>query len=354
MKKGIIVFILLTVILSGCGNKGNDSDVLENLANSVNETKESEESGEVAEAIKADEIKISETEDKEIKDISVNSNKEIYEEFMADSIFAGGYSDDPVFGESGPCYYDIDGDNEKELIIPYMYGVCIYDIDKEGKVYCLCQGDGTVNMCRVVKYDGDVYVSFFNHGSADWEDERLCRYNGDGEVIKEISFYAEWDLGGEYLDNARCTIDGKEVSVDEYKEKSSGIKWISYEEMEEGEYPQIEEADVNTLIDGLYSKYSGVYKSNMTKIELNIYPAANGNEIGEFTLTDYTDEPGTIYTGKVYYVKEGGPTTIGMRFDESGEMSFYGDVIGELQIPGTTTMRLITGEGNEIDSVTLE
>ena len=116
---------------------------------------------------------------------------------------------------------DLDNDGENELIINGPYGGIYLDA-RDDKVYEFAAGEGTVLILSYTYYNGAVWIMYSNRSSAGFEFYHMEKFEGADNLTAEMNFGEEFDP-----DNAEAgikyTLDGAEISYDEYTELCSKI-----------------------------------------------------------------------------------------------------------------------------------
>ena len=116
---------------------------------------------------------------------------------------------------------DLDNDGENELIINGPYGGIYLDA-RDDKVYEFAAGEGTVLVLSYTYYNGAAWIMYSNRSSAGFEFYHMEKFEGADNLTAEMNFGEEFDP-----DNAEAgikyTLDGAEISYDEYTELCSKI-----------------------------------------------------------------------------------------------------------------------------------
>ena len=123
-------------------------------------------------------------------------------------------------GKPSAYLYDVDNDDELELLIDDVNGYTIIDC-RGDKLYLLDESDGTASACSIYRNQitGIVYVghSDFTHGGRQWLD--LTEYDGSGNIVDStMSINADyWENENDYgTDKADYSFNGNVISYDEY------------------------------------------------------------------------------------------------------------------------------------------
>ena len=112
---------------------------------------------------------------------------------------------------------DLDNDGENELVINGPYGGMYLDA-RNNKVYEFAVGDGTALVLSYTYYNGAVWILYSNRSSAEFEFYHMEKFEGADNVTAEMNFGEEFDTN-----NAKYTLNGAEISYDEYTALCSKI-----------------------------------------------------------------------------------------------------------------------------------
>lgn len=113
---------------------------------------------------------------------------------------------------------DLDNDGENELIINGPYGGRYLDA-RNGKVYLFAQGEGTGGQLFFTHYDDAVWIVHCDITHAGRQMYWLTKYDGDGNVVDEFQFSAEYwgSRDNRYDENSDFTYRDKKISMEEYE-----------------------------------------------------------------------------------------------------------------------------------------
>ena len=113
---------------------------------------------------------------------------------------------------------DLDNDGENELIINGPYGGRYLDA-RNGKVYLFAQGEGTGGQLFFTHYDDAVWIVHCDITHAGRQMYWLTKYDGDGNVVDEFQFSAEYwgSPDNRYDENSDFTYRDKKISMEEYE-----------------------------------------------------------------------------------------------------------------------------------------
>ncbi|MDE6620272.1 MAG: hypothetical protein K2K74_07255 [Lachnospiraceae bacterium] len=113
---------------------------------------------------------------------------------------------------------DLDNDGEDEQIINGPYGGNYLDA-RDGKVYVLAQGGGTGGELFFTHYDDAVWIVHCDITHAGRQMYWLTRYDGDGNIVDEFQFSAEYwgSPDDRYDENSDFTYRDKKISMEEYE-----------------------------------------------------------------------------------------------------------------------------------------
>ena len=116
---------------------------------------------------------------------------------------------------------DLDNDGENELIINGPYGGIYLDA-RDDKVYEFASGGGTVLVLSYTYYNGAVWIMYSNRSSAGFEFYHMEKFEGADNLTAEMNFGEEFDPNNAEA-GIKYTLDGAEISYDEYTELCSKI-----------------------------------------------------------------------------------------------------------------------------------
>ncbi len=200
MKRKIIVFIAAFCLfgITGCGKT---EQVME----------ESEDSGETT----ADEI----------LDSFINGSISAVDSTDPASVFY--ITDLNMDSEEWDSYsvgekVDLDNDGENELIICGPYGGMYLDA-RDNRVYEFAAGDGTALALSYVDYDGAIWIMYSNSMNAGYKCYHMERFEGADHLVEEMDFGEELVDENDPEAGTKYTLNGTEISYDEYTGLSSKI-----------------------------------------------------------------------------------------------------------------------------------
>jgi len=116
---------------------------------------------------------------------------------------------------------DLDNDGENELIINGPYGGIYLDA-RDDKVYEFAAGEGTALTLSYTYYNGAVWIMYSNRSSAGFEFYHMEKFEGADNLTAEMNFGEEFDPNNAEA-GIKYTLDGVEISYDEYTELCSKI-----------------------------------------------------------------------------------------------------------------------------------
>ena len=116
---------------------------------------------------------------------------------------------------------DLDNDGENELIINGPYGGIYLDA-RDDKVYEFAAGEGTVLVLSYTYYNGAAWIMYSNRSSAGFEFYHMEKFEGADNLTAEMNFGEEFDPNNAEA-GIKYTLDGAEISYDEYTELCSKI-----------------------------------------------------------------------------------------------------------------------------------
>lgn len=117
---------------------------------------------------------------------------------------------------------DLDNDGENELIINGPYGGKYLDA-RDNKVYEFAAGEGTALNLSYVVYNGATWILYSNSTHAGYECYHMERFEGADNLVEEMNFGEELIDENNPEAGMKYTLDGTEISSDEYEELCSRI-----------------------------------------------------------------------------------------------------------------------------------
>lgn len=117
---------------------------------------------------------------------------------------------------------DLDNDGENELILNGPYGGIYLDV-RDGKVYEFAAGEGTALILSYTYYNGAVWIMYSNRLSAGFEFYHMERFEGADNLVAEMNFGEELADPNNAEAGMKYTLNGNEISYDEYTELCSKI-----------------------------------------------------------------------------------------------------------------------------------
>ena len=117
---------------------------------------------------------------------------------------------------------DLDNDGENELIICGPYGGIYLDA-RDNKVYIFAAGEGNALTLSYVYYNGAIWIMYSNRMSAGYECYHMERFEGADNLIGELDFSEELVDENNSESGMKYTLNGIEISYDEYIELGSKI-----------------------------------------------------------------------------------------------------------------------------------
>ena len=117
---------------------------------------------------------------------------------------------------------DLDNDGENELIICGPYGGIYLDARDDG-VYEFAAGEGTGYMLSYVVYNGATWIMYSNRMHTGYEAYHMEKFEGADNLVAEMNFYEELVDEDNVEGKEKYTLNGTEISYDEYFELCSRI-----------------------------------------------------------------------------------------------------------------------------------
>ena len=117
---------------------------------------------------------------------------------------------------------DLDNDGENELIICGPYGGIYLDV-RDNKVYEFAVGEGDALMLSYVVYNGSTWIMYSNRMHTGYEAYHMEKFEGADNLVAEMNFYEELVDEDNVEGKEKYTLNGTEISYDEYFELCSKI-----------------------------------------------------------------------------------------------------------------------------------
>ena len=117
---------------------------------------------------------------------------------------------------------DLDNDGENELIICGPYGGIYLDV-RNNKVYEFAVGEGDALVLSYVVYNGSTWIMHSNRMNTGYEAYHMEKFEGADNLVAEMSFYEELVDEDNVEGEEKYTLNGTEISYDEYFELCSKI-----------------------------------------------------------------------------------------------------------------------------------
>ena len=117
---------------------------------------------------------------------------------------------------------DLDNDGENELIICGPYGGIYLDA-RDNKVYEFAVGEGDALVLSYVVYNGSTWIMYSNRMHTGYEAYHMEKFEGADNLVAEMNFYEELVDEDNVEGKEKYTLNGMEISYDEYFELCSKI-----------------------------------------------------------------------------------------------------------------------------------
>ncbi len=117
---------------------------------------------------------------------------------------------------------DLDNDGENELVINGPYGGIYLDA-RDNKVYEFAVAEGTALTLSYTWYNGAVWIMYSNRSSAGFEFYHMEKFEGADNLAAEMNFGEELADPNNAEAGMKYTLNGVEISYDEYTELCSKI-----------------------------------------------------------------------------------------------------------------------------------
>ena len=117
---------------------------------------------------------------------------------------------------------DLDNDGENELIICGPYGGIYLDA-RNNKVYEFAVGEGDSLELSYVVYNGFTWIMYSNRMHTGYEAYHMEKFEGADNLVAEMNFHEELVDEDNVEGEEKYTLNGTEISYDEYFELCSKI-----------------------------------------------------------------------------------------------------------------------------------
>jgi hypothetical protein len=117
---------------------------------------------------------------------------------------------------------DLDNDGENELILCGPYGGIYLDVH-DNKVYEFAAGEGTALTLSYVVYNGATWIMYSNRTNVGYESYHMEKFEGADNLVEEMNFGEELVDENNTESSIKYTLNGTEISYDEYTELGSKI-----------------------------------------------------------------------------------------------------------------------------------
>lgn len=117
---------------------------------------------------------------------------------------------------------DLDNDGENELIICGPYGGIYLDA-RDNRVYEFAVGEGDALELSYVVYNGSTWIMHSNRMNTGYEAYHMEKFEGADNLVAEMNFYEELVDEDNVEGKEKYTLNGTEISYDEYFELCSKI-----------------------------------------------------------------------------------------------------------------------------------
>ncbi len=117
---------------------------------------------------------------------------------------------------------DLDNDGENELIICGPYGGIYLDA-RNNRVYEFAVGEGDSLVLSYVVYNGSTWIMYSNRMHTGYEAYHMEKFEGADNLVAEMNFQEELVDEDNVEGKEKYTLNGMEISYDEYFELCSKI-----------------------------------------------------------------------------------------------------------------------------------
>lgn len=219
-KITILACVFLTVVsIVACGKVKEDEFVTNQQESDIQTSKSADSE------VKGDETVNLETTTEELLDLFISGSINAVDSTDLTSTF---YITDLIMDSEGEDSYsigekvDLDNDGENELIICGPYGGIYLDA-RDNKVYEFATGEGNALSLSYVVYNGAIWIMYSNSMNAGYEYYHLERFEGADNLVGEMNFSEELVDENNLESGKKYTLNGTEISYDEYTELGSKI-----------------------------------------------------------------------------------------------------------------------------------
>ena len=227
-KIAILVCVFMTVLnIVACGQeKGDESSVnqQESSMQTVESINEEDKTigAEESNAQMGESIDIEMTTE-ELLDLFINgsisaNSSENSAFYITDLDMDSGEWDSYSIGER----VDLDNDGENELIICGPYGGKYLDA-RNNKVYEFAAGEGDGLVLSYIVYNGSTWIMYSNRMHTGYEAYHMEKFEGADNLVAEMNFDEELVDEDNVEGEEKYTLNGTEISYDEYFELCSKI-----------------------------------------------------------------------------------------------------------------------------------
>ncbi len=117
---------------------------------------------------------------------------------------------------------DLDNDGENELILNGPYGGIYLDA-RNNKVYEFAVAGGSALILSYTYYNGGIWIMYSNRSSAEFKFYHMEKFEGADNLVAEMNFGEELADPNNAEAGMKYTLNGAEISYDEYYELGSKI-----------------------------------------------------------------------------------------------------------------------------------
>lgn len=238
MKKKFVLILTLNlmIFLVACGDKSstisnsdNETTIsqqeLTSASDQTNEQETAEQSVEMVPESEPEAPAEIETSADELLDLFINGTINAVDSTDLTSTFY--ITDLNMDSEEWDSYsigerVDLDNDGENELIICGPYGGIYLDA-RDNKVYEFAVGEGDALVLSYVFYNGSTWIMYSNRMHTGYEAYHMEKYEGADNLVAEMNFNEELVDENNVEGKEKYTLNGMEISYDEYFELCSKI-----------------------------------------------------------------------------------------------------------------------------------
>ena len=210
-KIAILVCVFMTVLnIVACGQEKGDESSVNQQESSMQTVESTNEEDKIIGA-------------EELLDLFINGSMSAISSdnsafYITDLDMDSGEWDSYSIGER----VDLDNDGENELIICGPYGGKYLDA-RNNKVYEFAAGEGDGLVLSYIVYNGSTWIMYSNRMHTGYEAYHMEKFEGADNLVAEMNLQEELVDEDNVEGEEKYTLNGTEISYDEYSELCSKI-----------------------------------------------------------------------------------------------------------------------------------